>query len=155
MLASPSGFDLATLQEILHFKEIVDLTTETVIYVIMASLNSGVRRRTSEKGKGEGKKICLIQQGRKYTGYTFETFLNVRFKVLCFLGDGVGLFNGIRVRRQRWLLMPIFESWPGTKCSRIAVGWSYLEEGGPRDSSQLCQKEDPVFTPPRSGRLGD
>lgn len=92
---------------------------EAVIYVITASLHSGVRQ---VKKKGGRKSAGLTQQGKKYTGFISKAFLKGRFKVwFCFVGDGA---RGVCLRFQSKeaskavrVLMPTSESWPGTKYS--------------------------------------
>ena len=74
--------------------------------------------------------------------------------LFCSLGDGVGLFNGARVRRQRRLLSQCLNRGPGQHGLAITLGWSNVEGGGPRARAG-SQEEDPVVTPPIPGRLGD
>lgn len=71
------------------------------------------------------------------------------------MGDGLGLHNGFRVRRQGRLLMTVSESCPGQNALSVALGWSYPEGGGRPGSGLLPLAEDPVVTPRVPGSLRD
>lgn len=101
--------------------------------------------------------MCSIDTARKKVhGFYLRSIFKDRVKVLfCSLGDRVGLFNDSRVRRQRRLLTPMSESWPGTTCC-CNYPWLERRRGRPTEGSCLfLQEEDPVVTPPIPGRLGD
>lgn len=74
------------------------------------------------KKKEGGESAGLTQQGKKYTGFISKAFLKGRFKVwFCFVGDGArGVclrFQSKEASKSVRVLMPTFESWPGTKYS--------------------------------------